>query len=471
VPGLESADARRRLSLVSLVDGTMQPLSAKLLSRPHSLDRIRRHVVDPKLAVIVPFVVTHLEVQLALALGLPIYGSHPRLSAFGSKAGARELFREEAVPHPHGVDDVRDQRDLVDAIRSLRELQPGLSGVIVKLNDGFGGNGNALIDLHSVDDAGLDSAVLGMRLEDASATRDEFLVLLERGGGIVEERITGDEYRSPSVQLRASPTGDVEVLSTHDQILGGPNGLTFRGSSFPADPEYALDITREALKLGRRLAREGAIGRFAVDFVTVRDAGGAWRLYAIEINLRCGGTTATYFALQALTDAAYDPESAQLVSAGQPKYYVASDHLAGDDYRTLIPDDLLDLIDAGALGWNGERQTGVAFHMLSSLAVAGFVGATAIGNTPEEARAAFDHTRDVLSTPPSGSISEHVGKPRVIARARWRCAAGCRPRLPVLWRSSATASLSPRPCLRSPGSVKGAVREEEACDALRDAIG
>jgi hypothetical protein len=80
------------------------------------------------------------------------------------------------------------------------------------------------------------------------------------------------------------------------------------------------------------------------------------------------------------------------------------DHLAGDDYRTLTPDDLLDLIDAGALGWNAERQTGVAFHMLSSLAVAGFIGATAIGNTPEEARAAFDHTRDVLSTT---SLKEH----------------------------------------------------------------
>jgi hypothetical protein len=236
-------------------------------------------------------------------------------------------------------------------------------------------------------------------LEDASATSDEFLALLEQGGGIVEERITGDEYRSPSVQLRASPTGEVEVLSTHDQILGGPNGLTFRGSSFPADREYALDITKEALKLGRRLAREGAIGRFAVDFVSVRGAGGGpWRSYAIEINLRCGGTTATYFALQALTDAVYDPQRAQLISAGQPKYYVASDHLAGDDYRTLIPDDLLDLIDTGALGWNAERQTGVAFHMLSSLAVAGFVGATAIGNTPDEARDAYDHTRDVLST-------------------------------------------------------------------------
>jgi len=398
VPGLDSVDARRRLSLVSLGDGTIEPLSAKLLSRPHTLDRIRRDVVDPRLGVIVPFVVTDLEVELALTLGLPLYGSHPRLSAMGSKAGARRLFAEEAVSHPKGVDDVCDQRDLVDAIRSLGELQPGLSGVVVKLNDGFGGNGNALIDLQSVDGASIDAAVRGLAPEDSSISSEEFMALLERGGGIVEERITGDEYRSPSVQLRASPTGEVEVLSTHDQILGGPNGLTFRGGSFPADREYALDITGEALKLGRRLAREGAVGRFAIDFVTVRDDGGPWRSYAIEINLRCGGTTATYFALQALTDAAYDPECAQLLSAGQPKHYVASDHLAGDDYRTLIPDDVLDLIDAGKVGWNPERQTGVAFHMLSSLAVAGFVGATAIGNTPEEAQAVYDRTRDVLTT-------------------------------------------------------------------------
>lgn len=398
VPGLDAADARRRLSLVSLGDGTLEPLSAKLLSRPLALDRIRRHVVDPRLGVIVPFVVTDLEVRLALALGLPVYGSHPRLSAFGSKAGARVLFREESVTHPHGVDDVRSLRDVIDAIRSLREARPGMSAAIVKLDEGFGGNGNASIDLRSVAEVDRDAGALDLTPEDASMSREEFLALLEQGGGIVEERITGDDYRSPSVQLRASPTGEVEVLSTHDQILGGRNGLTFRGSRFPADREYALDITREALKLGGRLAREGAVGRFAVDFVTVRDRGGPWRSYAIEINLRCGGTTATYFALQALTDAPYDPDNAQLLSAGQAKHYVASDHLAGDDYRTLIPDDVLDLVGADAFGWNAEQGTGVAFHMLSSVAVAGFVGATAIGNTPHEAQAIYDRTRAVLTT-------------------------------------------------------------------------
>jgi len=130
--------------------------------------------------------------------------------------------------------------------------------------------------------------------------------------------------------------------------------------------------------------------------VTVRNAHGPWRSYAIEINLRCGGTTATYFALQALTDAAYDPDRAQLICDGQAKHYVASDHLAGPNYRDLTPDDLLDLVDAGALRWDPERHTGIAFHMISSIAVAGFVGATAIGNTPDQAQATYDHAKLLL---------------------------------------------------------------------------
>ena len=58
-------------------------------------------------------------------------------------------------------------------------------------------------------------------------------------GGIVEERVVGDELRSPSVQMRVTPLGEVEVLSTHDQVLGGPSGQSYLGCRFPADPGYA----------------------------------------------------------------------------------------------------------------------------------------------------------------------------------------------------------------------------------------
>ncbi len=68
-----------------------------------------------------------------------------------------------------------------------------------------------------------------------ASTLDAYLAKLAERGGIVEERIAGDEVRSPSVQLRVTPLGEVELLSTHDQLLGGPSGQSYLGCRFPAD--------------------------------------------------------------------------------------------------------------------------------------------------------------------------------------------------------------------------------------------
>ena len=48
------------------------------------------------------------------------------------------------------------------------------------------------------------------------------------------------------------------------------------------------------------------IGRAGLDFVAVKE-NGTWAPYALEVNLRCTGTTHTFWALQALTDGVYDP--------------------------------------------------------------------------------------------------------------------------------------------------------------------
>ena len=59
------------------------------------------------------------------------------------------------------------------------------------------------------------------------------------------------------------PHGEVELLSTHDQLLGGPSGQSYLGCRFPADFAYARAISGEAMTVGERLAREGVLGRFA----------------------------------------------------------------------------------------------------------------------------------------------------------------------------------------------------------------
>ncbi|HSI98651.1 MAG TPA: peptide ligase PGM1-related protein, partial [Gaiellaceae bacterium] len=381
VPELDTPEARSRFFSVSLVDGRNEPLSRKLVARPGAIRRIRDLIGDPELALVVPFAMSEHEVELAVRLGVPVYGCDPALLWLGTKTGSRRVFEDEDVPHPAGLE-VDGKRELAGALRDLRRRRPDARGAVLKLDRGVSGLGNALIDLAAAD-GDLRRAI---ELEDPDLAVNDYLGALDDQGGIVEEHIEGEDFRSPSVQLRISPAGQVDIMSTHDQVLGGPHAQTYFGCHFPADQEYAAQIAAEGLKVGRRLAREGVIGRAGVDFVVVR-RGDGWQPYALEINLRCGGTTHPLFALTTLTDGMYDPLAAEWrTRLGDIKHYVATDHLDHPAYQSLTPDDLLDVVAARELGWDAERETGVVLHMVSALAVAGRIGLTAIGDTLEEAR-------------------------------------------------------------------------------------
>ncbi len=102
LPGVVASHARRRLHLVSPHDSGPPPLSAKLLERPRLLDEIRSLAGDPDRAHLVPYNTTRLERDLALRLGIPMYGADPKFSALGTKSGARALFAEAGVQPPRG---------------------------------------------------------------------------------------------------------------------------------------------------------------------------------------------------------------------------------------------------------------------------------------------------------------------------------------------------------------------------------
>ena len=243
----------------------------------------------------------------------------------------------------------------------------------------------------------LEERLRAMQFELARVTYESYMNKLQERKGVVEERIIGDEFRSPSVQLRITPLGVVELLSTHDQLLGGPSGQSYLGCVFPADPGYAALITQEAAKVGKRLAKEGVIGRFALDFVVVR-SNGKWEPYAIEINLRKGGTTHPFLTLQFLTDGAYNPDTGIFMAPnGQQKFFVASDHVESPSYRTLTPDDLFDIVVRHDLHFDQTRQTGVVFHMMSALGELGRTGLTAVGNSHEDAKATYERAVGVLN--------------------------------------------------------------------------
>ena len=298
LPGVIASHARRRLFLVTPLDSSPAPLSRKLLDRPGMIERIRALIPDPARAHLVPYNTTTLERDLAVRLGIPMYGCDPKFFPLGTKTGCRRIFAEVGVPHPLGIEDLAGEEDLLRALAELRARRPAMRQAIVKLNEGVSGEGNALVDLEGLPSPGsaaerdaLALRLRAMHFEQHGATWESYGGKLAERGGIVEERITGEDFRSPSAQLRITPLGAVELLSTHDQLLGGPSGQSYLGCRFPADPAYAPGIMRMAAQVGGRLAREGVIGRFALDFVAVRRPDGSWDPYAIEINLRKGGTT------------------------------------------------------------------------------------------------------------------------------------------------------------------------------------
>jgi hypothetical protein len=404
LPGVIPSHARQRLFLPSPMDGSVRPLSEKLLERPRLIERIRSLIMDPDRAHLVPFNTTNREKELALRLGIPMYGADPKFFPLGTKSGCRKIFMDEDVPYPLGREDIGSREDLVEAIAQMRMIKPSIRQVMVKLNEGVSGDGNAVIELtglpasgDSKEQAMLDQRLRAMKFESQGATFESYIKKLQERQGVVEERIMGEEFRSPSVQLRVTPLSKVELLSTHDQLLGGPSGQSYLGCVFPADTAYAGLITREAAKVGRRLAKEGVIGRFALDFVVVRSKDKKWEPYAIEINLRKGGTTHPFLTLQFLTDGAYDAETAIFTAPnGQQKFFVASDHVESPRYRTLTPDDLFDIVVRHNLHFNQTRQTGVVFHMMSALGELGRTGLTAVGNSHQDAKAMSDRAIAVL---------------------------------------------------------------------------
>lgn len=404
LPGVISSHARKRLFLVSPLDSSTRPLSLKLLERPRLIEYIRSLVIDSDRAHLVPYNTTALERDLAIRLGIPMYGADPKFFPFGTKSGSRRIFADEGVPYPLGVENLGTIEDVARAISEMRAQKPGLRQVLVKLNEGVSGEGNALVDLEGLPAAGssaerdsiLDHLQL-MTFECEGVTYEAYVRKLNERGGVVEERIQGEEFRSPSAQLRVTPLGKVERLSTHDQVLGGATGQTYLGCRFPADSAYATSIMSEAAKVGARLAREGVVGRFAIDFVSVREQSGEWKSYAIEINLRKGGTTHPFLTLQFLTDGAYDADKGVFTTAfGEQKCFVASDHQDSALYRVFTPDDLFDLVARHNLHFDQTRQTGVVFHMMSALGEAGRVGLTAVDNTPAEADLLFRKAVEML---------------------------------------------------------------------------
>ncbi|MEM9290062.1 MAG: peptide ligase PGM1-related protein [Acidobacteriota bacterium] len=430
LPGIPFSHARSRLELLSCHDASPAPLTLKILRRPRLLQRIRERIIDVDSSHLSAFNVTHLERTLAVRLGIPIYGCDPELGWLGEKSGCRKVFREAGVQLPRGFEDLRDEGDIFDALTDLKTTNPKLRRAVVKLNEGFSGEGNALLSFEGCPEKDGVRAWIAenlpkrLRFEAKTETWPAFRRKFEQMRGIVEEFIEGKGKTSPSVQCRIDPAGNPHIISTHDQVLGGPTGQIFLGCNFPAHDDYRLQIQEAGMDIARVLCNYRVLGRFGIDFICVPKPDGSWESYAIEINLRKGGTTHPFMMLQFLTHGEFDEETGLYRSpSGQPRYYVASDNLSNARYQGLTPRDLIDIAVLYDLHFNGANQQGVIFHLIGALSEFGKLGVMCIGDSHDNARQLYEETVEDLDF--EAERQDHLrGETRRFDGRRFTAAAG-----------------------------------------------
>lgn len=381
--------ARKRLHLFALDDTRPEPLSEKLLKRAEILDAIRS-CADGE-AFVLTFNVTHTEWRLMEELGVVVYGPHPDLAWLGSKSGSRRIAQEAGVAVLPGAEDLRSLEEVERAVIDL--ASDSIPSAVIKLNNGFSGQGNAILALDGLRSPLVESDTTFCAAEESWPS---FERKIAADGAVVEQLMREPGTVSPSVQLRIAADGSYEVVSTHDQILGGPDDQVYLGCRFPAQDTYRSEIQDAGKRVAAVLSDKGVVGSFGIDFVVVPGRG--MEPYMSEINLRMGGTSHPFYMARFVTRGHYDEASGLLIADGTPKFYVGTDNLKSESFIGLRPEDVIDALDAKGLGYDETTRTGATLHLLGALKEFGKLGCVAIGNSREEAQALLEGVEEVLAT-------------------------------------------------------------------------
>jgi DNA-binding NarL/FixJ family response regulator len=175
VPELDTRDARERFHVVSLVDAANRPLTDKLLERPGAVERIRRLILGPELALLLPFTTSEREVELAVQLGLPVFGRSARRSTWGAlerEGGIVEerirvlvvdddaLVRAAIAMMLAGADDIAIVAEVTDGNEVAREVAEHRPAIVLMDIRMPGMDGRAATELLRAQDNAPDVIVL-----------------------------------------------------------------------------------------------------------------------------------------------------------------------------------------------------------------------------------------------------------------------------------------------------------------------
>lgn len=398
VPGIPHSHARRRLHMLHVGDYSPAPLTQKILDRKPLLERLRRLLAGSERTSISCYTVTGLEEELAWRLQAPLHGPRAEHLRLTSNSGARQLMSTLGIKHPRGASNVQYIGDVARELVRLVRLDPTLTKATLKHNHSISGFGNAVIDLTELQAAMAndpeidnpfrrwvtDSIPRWARLVHERQNWESYLERLQLEGGVLEEFVEGDPC---SVQVRIDLDGTVDVIGTHEELMGGENRQTYVGCRFPAPARIAVPLGELGRKLGEFMAAEGVVGRFTANFLAApRGAEVPDALYGVDVHLRKGNTTFPLRTLQLLSGGHYDVERGVFKSdKGEELCYLSSDHFGSGHFKGMMPRDLLEILTCSHHHYSGATHTGAVFHMLNGISELGQTGITCIEHDYEKA--------------------------------------------------------------------------------------
>lgn len=398
----EIEDKLKRLTYIEIDDSENIPLVKKLLRKQSFINAIKKEITEPRKTVLRCYNPTDDERNLAVKLGIPLFGSDQKFDFIGTKSGGRKVFKSAGANLIPGFNDLKNFGELCLASAKLIKKYPDLKRLMIKRDYSSSGKGNCIllcedfIKEKNIDIKKIELDKLARLIDhnfskyasfqNPNATYEEYRKRFNVSGGIVELYVEGEVKFSPSTQVLITHNQKAKIVSTHEQILGGPDKQLYLGCLFPSLKSHRKLIIKEGEKIAQVLAKKGIVGNFAIDYVVTYDKDlQNPTVYPIEINLRKGGTTHPFRIAYYLTSAQYNPHSGTLQCGKTPICYKALDFIESQKYIGIKPPEIISLVEHSKISFNKNTKKGVLVYMPGMITEYGRFGAICIGQSTEEA--------------------------------------------------------------------------------------
>lgn len=404
---LQPMNWRDRIEIFHL-KRTRDSLAESLLDQPQLLAELQSKISESEATVLLPFRSDQIENKVAHALNVPILGPKGDLHQLTSKSGNKNIFRKAKIMSPESIENLHSPFEIAQAIERIWTHQTSRSNdisVILKINEGALGQGNAYLKIPALESSSpeerLNFILASLNHIEPVNTKlptQDFLKSFNANGGIVELVVDRIES-SPSGQGLISPTGEIEILSTHEQILDSVYHQIFIGSTFPANQSYRSKIQEALQSIGKELFKEGILGYFSVDFLVTE---GTQDLLALEINLRQSGTTHPFQLVKFATNGVYNKTTGNLENDHNlPIYYSSSDSHSFLHWQGKSITEVQALLKANHLAFSNKSEFphGIILVMPSEVTSSGKIGMISVAKSALQAEQNLNTAIELLAKP------------------------------------------------------------------------